>query len=94
MRPVRLTGVVGTSVPIPLDVYATAATTQVSLSGAGVLQMTLDNVFDLTIAPTWGATPAKDATTGLYTIPAGVRALRATGMAAPDVLLVSQQGLQ
>lgn len=92
MRPIRLTGVVGTSVPVPLDVYETGATTLVNLTGGGTLQMTLDNVFDSSITPAWGATPAKDATTGLYTIPAGVRAVRATGMAAPDVLQVSQQG--
>jgi hypothetical protein len=92
MRPIRLTGVVGTSVPVPLDAYAIGATTIVNLTGAGTLQMTNDNVFDPALSIAWGATPAKDATTGLYTIPAGIRAIRATGMAAPDVLVVSQQG--
>lgn len=92
MRPIRVTGVVGTSPTIPLDVYATGATTQVTLSGAGVLQQTISNVFDPTFAPNW--VNAAAAVGGLYTIPAGIRALRATGMAAPDVLEVSQQGLQ
>lgn len=90
MRPIRITGVTGNSVPVPLDVQATAGQTVVSLSGAGVLQQTIDNVFDLTLTLNWVAPAA--AVNGLYTIPAGIRAVRATGMSVADVLVVSQQG--
>jgi|HubBroStandDraft_2_1064218.scaffolds.fasta_scaffold02440_2 hypothetical protein len=93
MRPIRVTGITGNSPPVPLDVYATGATTQVSLSGAGVLQQTIDNVFDLSLTINWVA-PTAAAANGLYSIPAGIRAVRATGMAPADVLVVSQQGLQ
>lgn len=91
MRPVRITGVTGDSLPVPLDTYSPTTRTLVQLSGAGQLQYTIDNVFDLSIVPTWTNTPA--AVDGAYLIEPGVRAVRATGMAPADVLVVSQQGL-
>ena len=98
MRPIRVTGVTGTSVPVPLDVYASVGgvIAQVTFvtAGAPALQVTLDNVFDLTITPQWVAADAADATTKFYAIPAGVRAVRGTGMVPADVLVVSQQGIR
>lgn len=91
MRPIRITGVTGTSVPVPLDVYSEGSQTIVSLSGAGVLRQTIDNVFDPTITINWVAPAA--AVNGLYAIPAGIRAVSATGMSPADVLVVSQQGI-
>lgn len=95
MRPIRLTGVTGNSVPVPLDVYATGATTVVDMqtAGAAVPQITADDVFNVAV-PTWHPAPTKDATTGLYLIPAGIRAVRGSSMVPADVLVVSQQGLQ
>jgi hypothetical protein len=90
MRPIRVTGVVGTSPPVPLDVYTNNGAAQVSLSGAGTLQVTIDDVYTVA-APSWVA-PAAAAVNGIFSIPPGTRAVRATGMAAPDVLVVSQQG--
>lgn len=94
MRPVRVTGVTGTSAPVPLDVYAPAAQAQVLLTSAGAptLEVTLSNVFDLTIAPTWKAPPVATANT-LVTLPQGTRAVRALGMVPADVLEVSQQAI-
>ena len=96
MRPVRVTGVTGNSVPVPLDVYSTGSQTVVDMqtAGAAVPQITADNVFDTTIVPTWHAAPTKDATTGLYFIPQGIRAVRGSGMAPADVLVVSEQGIR
>jgi K+-sensing histidine kinase KdpD len=95
MRPIRVTGVTGTSAAVPLDVYAEGQQTVVDYqtAGAGVPQVTADNVFDSTITPTWHAAPTKDATTGLYFIPSGVRAVRMSGAVSADVMVVSQQGI-
>lgn len=95
MRPVRVTGVTGTSVPVPLDVYATASTTVciIESGGAGAaLQGTLDNVFDTTITPVWVALAG--AINTVIAVPSGYRAVRATGLVPADVLVVSQQGLR
>ena len=91
MRPVQITGITGTSPLVPLDVYATASVTQVTLSGAGQLQYTITNVFDPTLTIAWVNAPV--AVNGFYTVPAGIRGVRATGMSAADVLTVSQQGI-
>lgn len=95
MRPIRVTGVTGVSVPVPLDVYSEGQQTVVDMqtAGAAVPQITADNVFDLSIVITWRAAPVKDATTGLYFIPSGIRAVRGSGMVPADVLVVSQQGI-
>lgn len=94
MRPIRITGVTGNSVPVPLDAYATGATTLVNFitAGAPTLQVTTDNVFDSTITPTWVAPPTAANANGQFTIPAGIRAVRGQGMVPADVLNVTQQG--
>lgn len=94
MRPIRVTGVTGNSPPVPLDVYATGSNTLVNLeSGAApTIQVTNDNVFDLTVTPVWTA-PAVATANTLITLPQGVRAVRGIGMIAADVLSVSQQGI-
>lgn len=92
MRPIRLTGQNGNSVPVPLDVYAEGQQTLCSFvtAGAPALQMTIDDPFTVA-APAWVAAPA--AVNGIFTIPSGIRAVRGTGMVVGDVLVVSQQGL-
>lgn len=94
MRPIRVTGVTGASVPVPLDMYSEGQQTVLDLqtAGAAVPQITADDPFTVA-APTWRASPTKDVTTGLYFIPAGIRAVRGSGMVPADVLVVSQQGL-
>jgi len=91
MRPIRITGVTGTTVPVPLDVYTIGPQTAVRVTG-GTLQTTVDNVFDLDITPVWEAAPP--AIAGIHYIPAGIRAVRATGMTPSSVLVVSQQGIR
>jgi hypothetical protein len=95
MRPIRVTGVTGNSNPVPLDVYSEGLTMIDLQGGTGAVQITLDSPYDIASASlTWKSAPTKDATTGLYTIPQGVRAVRGTGMAPTDVLVVSQQGIR
>lgn len=89
MRPVRLTNIVGTSQWVFLDTYSPAQAS-VSLTGAGAVEFTLDNPFEASPAPVGIALTL---VTGTAVVPAGARAVRATGMAAPDVLTVSQQGI-
>ena len=87
MRPVIITGVTGTSQWVPIDTYSPAQA-NVSVDGAGALEMTLNNVFDTSV------TPVPIALVGqATTVPAGARAVRATGMAPADILTVSQQGI-
>jgi aminopeptidase N len=95
MRPIRVTGVTGVSVPVPLDVYTVGPGTQVyfNTAGAPTLTVTLDNVFDLTITPKWVAPPAAANANGVFTIPPGYRAVQGNGMVPADVLVVSQQGI-
>lgn len=93
MRPIRVTGVAGTSAPVPLDTYATSgASAFLSSAGAPTLEITLDNVFDSTIVPVWFA-PAAAAANAISVLPVGTRAVRGVGMIAADVLRVSQQGI-
>lgn len=95
MRPIRVTGVTGNSVPVPLDVYSTAPFDYVNFetAGAPTLQITISNPFDTAVAIAWKASPVADATTGLIAIPRGVRAVRGQAMVAADVLVVSPGGL-
>lgn len=94
MRPVRITGITGISPPVPLDVYDTSlATAFLASAAAPVLQITFDNVFDLSLTINWVAAPTPAANT-VSTLPAGTRGVRATGMIPADVLTVSQQGLR
>lgn len=95
MRPVRITGVTGTSVPVPLDVYSTASKTLAYFGGSGTpgLEFTIDNVFDSSVVPKWFPL-AVDATLGVFVLPQGTRAVRGTGMAPDDTLVISEQGLR
>ena len=94
MRPIRVTGITGNSPEVPLDVYAEGpvACLMNLVGGAGVAQMTTDSPYDVAAgAITWANAPA--AVNGVISIPSGIRAVRATGMAPTDVLVVSQPGL-
>lgn len=98
MRPVRVTGVTGTSAVIPLDVYSLAPGVQVALetSGTGAqMQYTPDNVFDSTITPVWFNLGSASAGANVIaqTSP-GARAVRCTGMVSADTLVVSEQGIR
>lgn len=90
MRPSRVTGVVGTSQWIPIDTYSPAPAAGL-ITGAGTVEWTVDNVFDPTITP--DPTPLAKGVDGDFVVPNGARAVRGVGMAAPDVLTVSQQGI-
>jgi hypothetical protein len=97
MRPVRITGVTGTSVPVPLDTYALSpASVVIETTGTGEqLQFTTDNVFDTTITAQWQNLGAAAAAASVATVaPMGARAVRCTGMVPADVLSVSQQGIR
>lgn len=89
MRPVRVTGVTGTSAWVPLDTYAPAPAS-VTLTGAGGVEYTLDDPFAASPSPV-GKTLTL--ATGAAVAPMGARAVRGTGMAGADVLTVSQQGI-
>lgn len=90
MRPVRITGVTGNSSWVPLDTYAESGASVQLVGGAGAVQYTLDDPFNLAITPTGIALTL---TSGGAAVPPGARAVRATGLAATDVFNVSQQGL-
>jgi hypothetical protein len=101
MRPIRITGITGTSPPVPLDVYVTDSKTLARMTGpggtigTGVVEMTLDDILDPKLPPVWLTAPmlAKAPGTGLTDIPEGIRAIRGTGMVPTDVLVISQQGI-
>lgn len=94
MRPIRVTGVTGTSGPVPLDTYSPAqASAYLSSAGAPTLEITLDDPFVTSPAPVWFA-PAAAVANAISTLPLGTRAVRGVGMIAGDVLRVSQQGIQ
>lgn len=91
MRPIRVTGVTGTSNWFPLDSYSPAqASVILTAAGATVVEYTLDNPF-LT-SPTPVGEPLT-LTSGAATVPAGARAVRMTGADPADVLNISQQGI-
>jgi hypothetical protein len=90
MRPVRITGVTGTSQWVPLDTYSPAVASVTSNVAALGVEYTMDNVFDTTITPT----PIASALVGgVLTLPPGTRAVRGTGMVGANVMTVSQQGI-
>lgn len=92
MRPVRLTGVTGTSSWVPLDTYSPyLATILLEAAGATAIEYTLDNPFVTSPAPVGIAVTLSAEDTA--TLPAGARAVRMTGADPADVLHVSQQGL-
>lgn len=96
MRPIRITGVTGSSVPVPLDVYTIGTANAIIESGTAttqLLQYTLDDPYAIAAGSlTWTPTAA----TGLNAataIPPGARAVRAINLIPADVLVVSQQGI-
>ena len=96
MRPIRITGVTGTSAVAPLDVYCTSpASVIIESVGAGEqMQYTFDDVFNAAITPVWvnlGAAVAGSAVSGQT--PYGARGVRCTGMVPADVLNISQQSI-
>jgi hypothetical protein len=94
MRPVRVTGITGTSPVVPLDVYATSqGTAAYETAAAGAqMQVTYDDVFNAAITPVWINLGAVLASASIaVAIPYGARGIRATGMISADVLEVSQQ---
>lgn len=96
MRPIRLTGITGTSVTVPLDVYCISpATVVIETTGTGEqLQYTADDVFNLAITPGWNnlGSAAAGSTVAAQS-PPGARGVRCTGMVPADVLAVSQQSI-
>lgn len=90
MRSVVITGVVGTSVWVPLDTYSPAPASVSSNQAALAVEYTLDNVFDLSITPQPIATVLAG---NVLQLPNGARAVRGTGMVANDRMIVSQQGI-
>lgn len=97
MRPIRITGVTGTSVPVPLDTYSPSpASVVIETTAAGAqMQFTTDNVFDTTITAQWQNLGAAAAGASVAAVaPMGARAVRCTTMVPADVLSVSQQGIR
>lgn len=90
MRPVRITGVTGTSDWVPIDTYSPAKAGVASNQAALGIEVTFDNVFDLSITPVVIATALVG---GVFELSSGVRAVRGIGMVPADVLVVSQQGI-
>lgn len=90
MRPVRITGVTGTSTWVPIDTYSPALASVSSNVATLAVEYTMDNVFDLSITPV----PVVSALVGgVLTLPAGTRAVRGTGMVGANIMVVSQQGM-
>lgn len=90
MRPVRITGVTGTSVWVPIDTYSPAAAGVSSNVATLAVEYTMDNVFDLSITPV----PIVGVLVGgVLVLPVGTRAVRGTGMVGANVMTVSQQGI-
>lgn len=96
MRPIRVTGVTGNSVTVPLDVYTIGITSAIIESGTPTtqqLQYTLDDVFNTSIVPVWTNTTATGLNAAVQ-IPSGARGVRGTNMIPADTLVVSQQGIR
>lgn len=90
MRPVRITGVTGTSAWVPLDAYSPDCAVVASSVAALAIEWTADDVFDTAVTPTPVAAALAANT---FTLPPGARAVRGTGMVPADVMVVSQQGI-
>lgn len=90
MRPVRITGVTGTSAWVPLDTYSPAAALVTSNVAALGIEYTADNVFDASITPLAIASALAG---GVLVLPVGARAVRGTGMVAANLMVISQQGI-
>lgn len=95
MRPIRITGVTGNSVPVPLDVY-TIGTANAIIETAGAaaqLQYTLDDPFTIAAGSLVWTNTAGTGRNAATAIPPGARAVQATGLVPADILVVSQQGV-
>ena len=94
MRPVRITGVTGTSPIVPLDVYTIGTANAIVVTGGATaqLQYTLDDVFNTAITPTWTNTTGTGRNAA-QSIPSGARGVQCINMVNADVLTVSQQGI-
>lgn len=94
MRPIRITGITGTSATVPLDVYCISpALVNISTGSAGTIQITNSDVFNTAITLQW-QTPAPAFVVGTpYVLPAGTRGVRAAGLAPGDIFEVSQQSI-
>jgi hypothetical protein len=90
MRTVRVTGVTGDSTWVPLDAYSPNRASVQSNQATLAIEITMDNVFDLSITPLESPLALID---GFLELPVGTRGVRGTGMVPADVLVVSQQGL-
>jgi len=90
MRPVRLTGVTGTSSWVPLDAYSPSPASVQSNQATLGLEITMDDIFNTSITP---KTSVATLVAGFLQLPMGTRAVRGTGMVGADVLAVSQQGI-
>lgn len=94
MRPIRITGVTGTSVTVPLDVYSPSpALVTISSAGTPNIQITADDVFNSAITPQWETPSPAFAANTPYQLPYGTRGVRGTGMVGADIMSVSQQGI-
>ncbi len=96
MRPIRVTGAVGNSVTVPLDVYTigtSSAIVESGTPGTQQVQYTLDDVFNAAITPQWTNTPGGTGLNAAVAIPSGARGVRAINLIAADTLVVSQQGI-
>lgn len=95
MRPIRVTGVTGTSVVVPLDVYTIGtanAILETGTPGTQQIQYTLDDVFNPAITPKWTNTTATGQNAAVA-IPSGARGVQCINMIPADTLVVSQQGI-
>lgn len=90
MRPVRTTGVTGTSNWVPLDTYSPARAGVSSNQATLAIEYTFDNVFDTSVT---AQAIAGALVGGVLALPEGCRAVRGTGMVGADVMVVSQQGI-
>lgn len=94
MRPIRITGVTGTSQTIPLDTYCPSpALITISSAGTPGIQITADDVFNSNITVQWETPAPAFAANTPYVLPMGTRGVRGTGMVGADILSVSQQSI-
>ena len=90
MRPVRITGVTGTSNWVPLDTYSPARAGVSSNQATLAVEYTFSDVFDTSVTP---QVIASALVGGVLALPEGCRAVRGTGLVPADVMTVSQQGI-
>lgn len=96
MRPIRVTGVVGTSPSVPLDTYTIGTANAILETAAATtqqLQYTLDDVYNIASGSLkWTNVGAAGGNVAVP-IPAGARAIQCLNMLVADILVLSQQGI-